>query len=49
APEPRDYVAEMDTEERLAHLETEMAKAAENLEFERAAKIRDEIAGMRTP
>ncbi|MCK5526430.1 MAG: excinuclease ABC subunit UvrB, partial [Candidatus Latescibacteria bacterium] len=49
APEPRDYAAEMDTEERIAHLEKEMAKAAENLEFERAAEIRDEIAGMRTP
>ena len=48
-PEPRDYAAEMDTEERIAHLEKEMAKAAENLEFERAAEIRDEIAGMRTP
>ncbi|MCK5327421.1 MAG: excinuclease ABC subunit UvrB, partial [Candidatus Latescibacteria bacterium] len=47
APEPRDYAAEMDTEERIAHLEKEMAKAAENLEFERAAEIRDEIAGMR--
>jgi len=48
-PESRDYAAEMDTEELIAHLEKEMAKAAENLEFERAAEIRDEIAGMRTP
>jgi excinuclease ABC subunit B len=47
SPEPRDYAAEMDTEERLAHLQMEMAKAAESLEFERAAEIRDEIAEMR--
>jgi len=44
---PQDYAAQMDTEELLAHLEKEMAKAAENLEFERAAEIRDEIARIR--
>ncbi len=46
---PRAYAAERATEELIAPLEKEMAKAAENLEFERAAEIRDEIAGMRTP
>lgn len=46
-PESRDYAAQMDTEELIAHLEKEMAKAAESLEFERAAEIRDEIAGIR--
>ena len=35
------------TEEYLAELETEMLAAAEELEFERAAAIRDRIAQMR--
>ena len=46
-PAPQDYAAQMDTEELLAHLEKEMTKAAENLEFERAAELRDEIAKIR--
>jgi excinuclease ABC subunit B len=44
-----DYAAQMDREELLSHLEAEMKKAAENLEFERAAELRDEIASIKGP
>ena len=42
-PEETQYI----TEEYLAELEAEMLAAAEELEFERAAAIRDRIAQMR--
>jgi protein-arginine kinase activator protein McsA len=38
-----DYPAKMGREEKLEHLEKEMRKAVSNLEFEKAAMIRDEI------
>ncbi len=38
-----DYTDELTGLELVAKLESEMKKAAENLEFERAAKLRDEI------
>ncbi len=37
---------DMDFEEVIAELEREMLEAAENLEFERAAQLRDRIRGM---
>jgi len=43
----RDDEAQYVTEEYLAELETEMMAAAEALEFERAAAIRDRITAMR--
>ncbi len=38
-----DYVDRLTGLQLIAQLETEMKKAAENLEFEKAAKLRDEI------
>jgi excinuclease ABC subunit B len=38
-----DYPSKMSREEKLEHLEKEMKKAAGNLEFEKAAILRDEI------
>ncbi len=38
-----DYRVKMEKEDYLEHLKKEMKKAAEQLEFEKAAKLRDEI------
>ena len=38
-----DYRVKMEEEDYLEHLKKEMKKAAEQLEFEKAAKLRDEI------
>lgn len=48
AGEPEDVVAVDDApEEYLEELQAEMLKAAANLEFERAAQLRDEIAKLK--
>ncbi len=39
----RDYMTTWEMEEIITHLQTEMRKAAKDLEFERAARLRDEI------
>ncbi|MBW7995050.1 MAG: excinuclease ABC subunit UvrB [Candidatus Glassbacteria bacterium] len=40
---PSTYSAEIDTEELIKILEQEMAESAKNLDFERAARLRDEL------
>ncbi len=40
---PRSYSGEIDTEELIKILEQEMAEAAKALDFERAARLRDEV------
>ncbi len=46
--EPKvDYISQMDREEKIAWLEEKMREAAANLEFERAAQLRDQIAQLR--
>ncbi len=47
AEEPRDLPEGRSLPEHLAHLEKEMLAAAEELDFERAAEIRDEIQDLR--
>ncbi|MBU0518066.1 excinuclease ABC subunit UvrB [bacterium] len=42
-----DFLAEWERDELLSQLEKEMAKAAKALEFERAARLRDEIAKLK--
>jgi len=37
----------MSREEKLEHLEKEMERAASNLEFEKAAMLRDEISKLK--
>jgi len=39
----RDYMTEFELEELISRLESEMRKAAKDLEFERAARLRDEV------
>jgi excinuclease ABC subunit B len=42
--EPKvDYIAQMDGEEKVTWLEEQMRQAAVNLEFEKAAQLRDQI------
>ncbi|MGL4606384.1 MAG: excinuclease ABC subunit UvrB [Eubacteriaceae bacterium] len=51
AEEQEDYVVEdshMDIEARIMALEVEMLEAAESLEFEKAAQIRDEIKQLKS-
>jgi excinuclease ABC subunit B len=45
--EKLDYPTKMSWEELLEHLEKEMRKAASNLDFEKAAMIRDEIGKLK--
>ncbi|OPX32885.1 MAG: excinuclease ABC subunit B [Candidatus Latescibacteria bacterium 4484_181] len=42
-----DYISKMDREEEIAWLEEKMREAAANLEFEKAAQLRDQIAQLR--
>ena len=43
----KDRPAQKDVHERLVEIEAEMMKAAEQLEFERAAELRDEMLLLR--
>jgi len=45
--EKLDYPSKMSREELLAHLEKEMRKGASNLDFEKAAMLRDEISKLK--
>jgi excinuclease ABC subunit B len=46
--EPKvDYIAQMDGEEKITWLEGQMREAAVNLEFEKAAQLRDQIAQLK--
>ncbi|RKY74153.1 MAG: excinuclease ABC subunit B [Candidatus Latescibacterota bacterium] len=42
-----DYISKLDREEEIAWLEEKMREAAANLEFEKAAQLRDQIAQLR--
>ena len=44
-----DALSPQAVSKKMAHLENEMYQHAENLEFEAAAKIRDEIALLKRP
>ena len=44
---PPDNLEDRDRDELVAMLTTEMMQAAERLEFERAAALRDQIAGLK--
>ncbi|RJP82580.1 MAG: excinuclease ABC subunit UvrB [Candidatus Zixiibacteriota bacterium] len=43
----RDYMTEWELEEIITRLELEMKKAARDLEFERAARLRDEVSRLK--
>ncbi|MHB1169207.1 MAG: excinuclease ABC subunit UvrB [Longimicrobiales bacterium] len=47
AEQPASYASEMDLEEWAKILETEMNAAATNMDFERAARLRDELLDVR--
>jgi len=47
AEETPVYETVIDIEEKIAAFEEEMREAAESLEFERAAELRDRIAELR--